>query len=137
LLTRVVDAYNHVIWSVADTAMTIVATSIPVLRVFFKQAVNSAIENYHNSSDQSKANTSPSNPVNTIGQVSLRRSSKRTTNTADSLSKESLVDVLGGRSKGYVELEDLVVDENTGRVTALTPESVPDSKEHKVSQWPL
>jgi hypothetical protein len=54
-----------------------------------------------------------------------------------SLSKESLVDVLGGRSKGYVELEDLVVDENTGRVTALTPESVPDSKEHKVSQWPL
>jgi hypothetical protein len=113
--------------------MTIVATSIPVLRVFFKQAVNLAIENYHNSSSKSRSKTGPSKPASTIAQVSLRRSSKRTTDTADDYSNESLEDVLGRVSKGHMELEDLVVDENTGRVTTSTPESTPNAAEHRVS----
>jgi hypothetical protein len=134
------DAYNTVIWSIAETAMTIVATSIPVLRVFFKQAVNSAIESYQNSSGVSKARGNPANTASTAAQVSLRRLSKRTTNDTmlENCSKESLVDGSGsGSSKGYPELEELVVDEHTGRVTVATPESIPDPSEQKVLQWPL
>jgi hypothetical protein len=92
--------------------MTIVATSMPVLRVFFKQAVNTAISNYHNSSSRIKSKSSASNPGS---------------------STESLVEDL---ERGGCELEDLVVDEKTGRVTMKTPDSMPDGDKHH-AHWPL
>jgi hypothetical protein len=91
--------------------MTIVATSIPVLRVFFKQAVNSAIETYHNSSSRSKSR--------------------------NNYSGGSFSDVIGKGGKSYLELEDLVIDEETGRVTALTPEPLPDGRECHTPHQPL
>jgi hypothetical protein len=101
--------------------MTIVATSIPVLRVFFKQAVNTAVSNYYNSSSQSK--------------------SKSTTSRTTPSHPDSLVaDVESGTREGHFELDDLVVDEKTGRVTARTPDSFPDSMScaHRHEQdWPL
>ncbi|KAG9187520.1 hypothetical protein G6011_05391 [Alternaria panax] len=132
------EAYNSVIWSTAETAMTIVATSIPILRVFFKQAVNEAMSNYHNSSSRSKtkstaSGSTPSNPSNNASSLAhdnIRRLSKKTTQTTGHTSTESLFkddDVYQGRKDGYIELDDLVVDEKTGRVTALTPDSLPDS----------
>jgi cation transport regulator ChaB len=105
--------------------MTIVATSIPVLRVFFKQAVNSAIETYQNSSSRSKSRNHTTSAPSTAN-VSLQRSSKR---RADNYSAGSFSDVLGKGGKNYLELEDLVVDEETGRVTALSPAPVPDGRE--------
>jgi hypothetical protein len=53
------------------------------------------------------------------------------------MSKESLVDVSGRRSSSNLELDDLVVDENTGRVTAATPDSLRDMPERHMSFWPL
>jgi hypothetical protein len=37
---------------------------------------------------------------------------------------------------GGIELEDLVVDEKTGRVTMKTPDSMPDGDKHH-AHWPL
>ena len=37
----------------------------------------------------------------------------------------------------YLELEDLVVDETTGRVTAALPDTITDHPEQSKSQWPL
>jgi cation transport regulator ChaB len=116
--------------------MTIVATSIPVLRVFFKQAVNSAIETYHNSSSRSKSRNNPSSAPSTAN-VSLQRSSKRRTGTANNYSGGSFSDVIGKGGKSYLELEDLVIDEETGRVTALTPEALPDGRECHTPHQPL
>jgi cation transport regulator ChaB len=119
--------------------MTIVATSIPVLRVFFKHAVNSAIETYQNSSGRNRTRNNTSNTASTVAQVSLRRSSKlsmETNSVVEKGSKESIIDNRR-RSKGYLELDDVVIDERTGRVTVATPESVSDPTEQKVPQWPL
>jgi hypothetical protein len=116
--------------------MTIVATSIPVLRVFFKQAVSSAIETYHNSSSRSKSRNNPSSALSTAN-VSLQRSSKRRTGTADNYSGGSFSDALGKGGKSYMELEDLVVDEETGHVTALTSEPLPNERECHTPNQPL
>jgi hypothetical protein len=149
-LTEADEAYNSVIWSTADTAMTIVATSIPVLRVFFKQAVNTAVSNYYNSSRQSKSKsttsrTTPSHPPNNAGSrahdSSARRLNKNATSTLENTSTDSLVaDVESGTREGHFELDDLVVDEKTGRVTARTPDFFPESMScaHRHEQdWPL
>jgi hypothetical protein len=119
--------------------MTIVATSIPVLRVFFKHAVNSVIETYQNSSGRNRTRNNTSNTASTVAQVSLRSSSKLsmgTNSVAEKGSKESIMDSRR-RSKGYLGLDDLVVDEHTGCVIVATPESVSDPTEQKVPQWPL
>jgi hypothetical protein len=131
------DAYNSVIWSVADSATTIVATSMPVLRVFFQRAVNSAIETYQNSSGRGKSRNDPTATASTRAEVSLCQSSKRETDAIDVYSQESLEDHVGRDSKGYFGLEDLIVDEDTGRVSAATPESTMDAVEHRVPEWPL
>jgi hypothetical protein len=129
--------------------MTIVATSIPVLRVFFKQAVNTALSNYHNSTTQSKSKSTgtgstPSNPSNnasTLANHSARRLNKNTSRTMENTSTDSLVDDLErGPKEGYIELDDLIVDEKTGRVTAATPDSLPESMSRAHihgNDWPL
>jgi hypothetical protein len=118
--------------------MTVIATSIPVLRVFFKQVVSSAMETHQNASSQDKSRTDPGNPRIRLTHASIQKSSKNATGTIESISKESLVDVSGRRPTTIgMELDDLVVDEKTGRVTAATPESLRDSLERHVSHWPL
>jgi hypothetical protein len=107
--------------------MTIVATSIPVLRVFFNQAVNSAIETYHNSSTRSRTKTMPPSPGDTLAQMSVRRSSTKPTTISKSFSRESTVDVLRRGSQNYVKLGDLMVDEKTGRVTTANPDLKADA----------
>ncbi|KAI4622512.1 uncharacterized protein J4E87_006454 [Alternaria ethzedia] len=146
------QAYNSVIWSTADTAMTVVATSIPVLRVFFKQAVNTAISHYHNSTNRSNKSKStgtgstPSNPSNnasTLANQSARRLNKNTSRTLENTSTDSLFkddDLERGPKEGYIELDDLIVDEKTGRVSAATPESLPESMSRAHlhgDDWPL
>ncbi|KAH6865728.1 hypothetical protein BKA58DRAFT_226345 [Alternaria rosae] len=144
------QAYNSVIWSTADTAMTVVATSIPVLRVFFKQAVNTAISHYHNSTSRSNKSKStgtgstPSNPSNnasTLANHSARRLNKNTSRTLENTSTDSLVDDLErGPKEEYIELDDVIVDEKTGRVTAATPDSLPESMSRAPIHndgWPL
>lgn len=39
--------------------------------------------------------------------------------------------------KRYLELDDLIVDGDTGRVSAATPVSISEAKEQRVPQWPL
>jgi hypothetical protein len=130
--------------------MTVVATSIPVLRVFFKHAVQSAIETYQNSSSRSKSRTSPSIAPSTVN-ASLQRSakrmsvvvagkhtsSKRRTGAADNYSGGSISDVLGRGSKGYLEMDDLVIDEETGRVTASTTKSLSEGGESYTPHQPV
>ncbi|KAH5059800.1 hypothetical protein HBI73_208890 [Parastagonospora nodorum] len=135
------DAYNTVLWSFAETAMTIVATSIPVLRVFLKQAVTSVIESYNNSSGRSgNSRINPENTASTFADVSKRRMSKRRTDTNltgfTNISKESLVETDRSTSKGYLELDDLTASESIRRVPTATPESMNPTEQH-VSQWPL
>jgi len=151
-LTEVDAAYNSVIWSAAESAMTIVATSIPILRVFFKQRIQEVITSYQNSSSRSKSRTNAtgSNPTHAshnasaLARESQRRSRRNTTHTLEHNSTDSLVvDLERGSKEDHIELDNLVVDEKTGRVAALTPETpepIPDSilpiqmhDEH----WPL
>jgi hypothetical protein len=118
--------------------MTIVATSIPVLRVVFKQVVNSAMEGY-NSSGPSRASKPRTNPPTTTSwrgrRGSTQQSSKKTVDI--SISGDSLKDVFGKSSQNYVELDDLVVDHETGRVTASTPDSLPGVPERHEPNWPV
>jgi hypothetical protein len=121
--------------------MTIVATSIPVLRVFLKQAVTSVIESYNNSSGRSgNSRINPDNTASTFADVSKRRMSKRRTDTNltgfTNISKESLVETDRSTSKGYLELDDLTGSESIRRAPTATPESM-NPTEHHVSQWPL
>jgi hypothetical protein len=114
--------------------MTIVATSIPVLRVVFKQAFDSAVAGYTAQSKASTSRTNPSNAASSQNRMSTRKFSK----TLDvSVSGESAKEVFGRGSQNYVELDDLVVDEETGRVTASPPDSLPDSSERHVPNWPV
>ncbi|KAH8636797.1 hypothetical protein IG631_08632 [Alternaria alternata] len=131
--------------------MTIVATSIPILRVFFKQAVSQAMSNYHNSTSRSKSKSTasgsnPSQPSNNASTLAndTRRLSKKITHITGHTSTDSLFrddDIENqDRKEGYIELDDLVVDEKTGRVTALTPDSLPDSITRApihAEDWPL
>jgi hypothetical protein len=57
----------------------------------------------------------------------LRQSRKKTldSNLTESFSGESVKEVFGKGSKNYVELDDLLVDEEIGRVATATPESFP------------
>ncbi|KAE8836455.1 hypothetical protein HRS9139_04553 [Pyrenophora teres f. teres] len=149
------EAYNSVIWSAAESAMTIVATSIPILRVFFKQRIKEAITSYQNSSSRSKSRTNasgsnpsqPSHNASAISRENKRRSKRNTTHMVEHTSTDSLfVDLESGSKEDHIELDDLVVDEKTGRVTALTPksaESMPDSilpvhiRDERDEHWPL
>ncbi|EFQ95833.1 hypothetical protein PTT_04703 [Pyrenophora teres f. teres 0-1] len=149
------EAYNSVIWSAAESAMTIVATSIPILRVFFKQRIKEAITSYQNSSSRSKSRTNasgsnpsqPSHNASAISRENKRRSKRNTTYMVEHTSTDSLfVDLESGSKEDHIELDDLVVDEKTGRVTALTPksaESMPDSilpvhiRDERDEHWPL
>jgi hypothetical protein len=118
--------------------MTIVATSMPVLRVFFKQAVNTAISNYHNSSSHRKSKSTASNPGSTVPRDHARRASKTGTHGEQQTSStESLMeDLERGHKREEIELEELVVDEKTGRVTAKMPNSMPNVVKRD-GAWPL
>ncbi|RYO08635.1 hypothetical protein AA0119_g1411 [Alternaria tenuissima] len=125
------DSYTSIIWASAEAAMAIVATSIPVLRVVLKGVVNTAIEGY-NTSGRSKSRTNSSQVLSSGG---WKQSSKRPTDLSVTLcGDESLMKSHG---KGYLELDDLIVDEDTGRVSAATPVSISEAKEQRVPQWPL
>jgi hypothetical protein len=104
--------------------MCIVATSIPVLRVVFKQAFNSAITGYTGHSKSSKSRSNPSNPASVANRMSSRQISKK---TEILVSGESSKDVFGKQQ--YVEMDDLEIDEH-GRVTSSSSEVRPDSSEH-------
>jgi hypothetical protein len=106
--------------------MCIVATSIPVLRVVFKQAFNSAITGYTGQSKSSKSRSNPSNPASVANRMSSRQISKK---TEILVSGESSKDVFGKQQ--YVEMDDLEIDEH-GRVTSSSSEVRPDSSEHHV-----
>jgi hypothetical protein len=140
LLTSTDDSYNSIIWSAAESAMAIVATSIPVLRVFLKQVV----ENYQTTqgtrgSRSSKSRNNGSSNNSTALSNRLQRANKKNPAMSEkSSNEESLVDVSVERdSKSFMEMEDLVVDEATGRVTMRTPDTLPDASERHVSTWPL
>jgi hypothetical protein len=129
LLTLAVESYKAIIWAVAECAMTIVATSIPVLRVLLKQALNSAITGYTGQSKSSKSRTNPSAPATLQNRMSTLQFSKKTPDI--SVSGESTKDVFGGGSQHYVELDDLAVDDQ-GRVTSSSPDARPDSSERHI-----
>lgn len=115
--------------------MAIVATSIPVLRVVFRQAFNSAIEGYTGQS-KSKSRSNPSNAASSGNRMSTRQFSKKTPEI--SVSGESVKEVFGRGSHGsenYVELDDLAVEEGTGRVTASSLETLPDDAERHILNW--
>lgn len=117
--------------------MTVIATSMPVLRAFFQNAVNSAIEAYGNSSSRDKSRSEPSRAASTNAGVILWQPGKNTADSVETCSREFLGDRVGRGSKGYLELEELVVDENTGRITVAAPELVSNATEHKAPKWPL
>ncbi|CAN9289709.1 unnamed protein product [Alternaria alternata] len=109
------EAYNSVIWSTAESAMTIVATSIPILRVFFKQAVSQAMSNYHNSTSRSKSKSTasgsnPSQPSNNASTLAndTRRLSKKITRITGHTSTDSLFrddDIENqDRKEGYIRV---------------------------------
>ncbi|USP80353.1 hypothetical protein yc1106_07627 [Curvularia clavata] len=142
------DATKSVIWSSAEAAMTIVATSIPVLRVFFKQAVNTAMASYQNSSRERKTRTHGSNlsgmgessNASRLGSKHLKTegtlvSTNKRRSTLGNVSQESLVDVSGKSQEAYLEMDNLIVDPVTGRVTLANPgstsPSLDDSKHHR------
>ncbi|ENI00973.1 hypothetical protein COCC4DRAFT_65104 [Bipolaris maydis ATCC 48331] len=136
------ESYKSIIWAVAECSMAIVATSIPVLRVVFKHALNSAIEGYTSSSrskSRSKSRSYPSYAVSLKNQMSTRQSSKKTPEiTVSGECGESLEEVFRHGSNGsqnYLELGDLAVDEQTGRITASFPESVSDHAERHVPNY--
>ncbi|EUC48301.1 hypothetical protein COCMIDRAFT_87632 [Bipolaris oryzae ATCC 44560] len=138
------ESYKSIIWAVAECSMAIVATSIPVLRVVFKRAFNSAIEGYTGSSrskSRSKSRSYPSNAASSGNRMSTRQSSKKMPDIMVSREcGESVEEVFGrgsNRSKNYVELDDLAVDEESGRVTASSPESLPDHAERHIPNWPV
>jgi hypothetical protein len=126
-LTFTVESYKAIIWAVAECAMTIVATSIPVLRVVFKQAFNSAITGYTGQSKSSKSRSNPSNNTSLADRMGSRQISRKTEML---VSGESSKDVFGKQQ--YVEMDDLEVDEH-GRVTSSSPKAWPDSSEHHVT----
>ncbi|OAK93865.1 hypothetical protein IQ06DRAFT_287418 [Phaeosphaeriaceae sp. SRC1lsM3a] len=129
------ESYKSIIWAVAECAMTIVATSIPVLRVIVKQAFNTAIAGYTTGSKSSKSRTNPSNAATLQNRKSTLQFSKKTPDV--SVTGDSAKDVFGSGSQHYVELDDLVVDEQTGRVTSGSPDARPDSSERHVPKSPL
>jgi hypothetical protein len=138
MLTFTDESYKSIIWAVAECAMAIVATSIPVLRVVFKQAFNSAIDGYTGGTKASRSRTNPSNAASSQNRASTRQLSKKTPNVSiNGECGESVKEVFGRGSENYVELDDLVVDEETGRVTASSPDSLPDHSERHVPNWPV
>jgi hypothetical protein len=110
--------------------MTIVAMSIPVLRVFFKHA----IANYQSSRSKSATASTPTSSA--LAKLSARGSSKMPTSIADNFSGDSRADVFGRKTNSYLELDDLAVDEKTGRVSYKTPESVPESISESIQNAP-
>lgn len=107
--------------------------SIPILRVFFKQAIT----HYQTNSRQTKSATASTPTSSALANLSLRRSIKMPTSIADNFSSDSRADVFGRHTSSYLELDDLAVDEKTGRVSCKTPESVPDGPEQQPQQWPM
>ncbi|XP_014552832.1 hypothetical protein COCVIDRAFT_29836 [Bipolaris victoriae FI3] len=138
------ESYKSIIWAVAECSMAIVATSIPVLRVVFKHALNSAIEGYTGSSrckSRNKSRSYSSNPASSGNRMSTRQSSKKTPEiTVNGEYGESMEEVFGrgsNRSQNDVELDDLTVNEETRHVTTSCPESPPDHAERHVPNWPV
>jgi hypothetical protein len=91
------------IWTVVETATAIVAASIPVLRVFFKEAASSYNHSHGKSNNKSNAKTVP------LSNISRSHRSNHTT-TIQSISK--------GREGGWTSLdaiEDGIEDASSQR----------------------
>jgi hypothetical protein len=73
--------------------------------------------------------------------MSTRQSSKKTPEiTAGRECGEFVEEVFGRGSNGsenYVELDDLAVGKETGRILASSLESLPDHAERHVPNWPV
>ena len=66
--------------------------------------------------------------------MSTRQFSKKTPDILDR--GESEKDVFGSGSQHYVELDDLVVDDQ-GRIISSSPDARPDSSERHAPNWPV
>lgn len=60
------------------------------------------------------------------------------TGAVDRVSREALVVEDERRRERDIEMDDLVIEEGTGRVSARTPESLPSPEgKQKMEPWPL
>jgi hypothetical protein len=98
------DATKSTIWSVAETAVTVIATSIPVLRTLVQKKMSSAIGYIHNSSSKS-GNTSAQRSKGTSRIVDSIRLSNAL--SKKDVSRTSRCDPLSGNSKQWISLDDI------------------------------
>ncbi|CAI6339848.1 unnamed protein product [Periconia digitata] len=126
------ESYNAIIWATAECSMTIVAISIPVFRVFFKKAIQTARTGY--SSSKSRSRTDPSNNASAHNRISIRQFSKKTPDTliSDNFSKKGF----GSESQSYVQLDDLVINEQTQQRRATSSSSSDAQPDSSVRQIP-
>lgn len=157
LLTKADDTYKSLIWSVAESSMTMVATSIPVLRVFFQRTIKSVTgqSSQYNSSNQYSQSCSRKGCSN-FAKSSSGLSSKcldcsRTprpsnsgsahltkTGAVDCISEEELMAENESRRERNIEMDNLVIEDGRGRASARTPESFPSPEgNQKMEPWPL
>ncbi|KAF3006079.1 hypothetical protein E8E13_011053 [Curvularia kusanoi] len=122
------EAYKSIIWSAVDSSMSIVAISMPVLRVILQRAVSSAVGTYLNESRKESR----------FENSKAARSGTNTSSKQFSSAKQTLdsVDLSNRSSKGYLELDDFMVDKTTARATVLSKEqhSKPNPSQHKAIQ---
>ncbi|KAF2996808.1 hypothetical protein E8E13_001694 [Curvularia kusanoi] len=126
------ESYNAIIWAVAECSMAIVATSIPVLRVVFKQAINSAITGYTSGNKSTRSRTNTSNAGTLQNRVSTLQFSKKTPDI--SVNGDSTKEGFGSESRHYVELDDMAGDDQ-GRVTSSSTDARPDSFERQTPNY--
>ena len=120
------------IWSAAESAVTIVAISIPVLRAFIKRKVDSAIDYYRSSSNNTNngTNARQTNATNEATMNSIRMSKRLS--KQEPPRKGSMTDPLAKPQSTWLSLDDstedihdLIVD-NHGRVIQETRTSRTD-----------
>lgn len=95
------DATKSVIWSAAESAMTIVATSIPVLRAFINKKIGSAISYIRSSSNRSTNASVMQSRANTNVRLSTIISKKETSRNM------SRANTSTRNSKNWITLDDI------------------------------
>lgn len=97
-LCPLVDGVPLVIWGAAETATTIIATSIPVLRALFSELRKNSSRRYYNQSNlKSSTATRPHRSINQTTVVTVHaRSRSRDASSNDTASDKS---ILAGDSK--------------------------------------
>lgn len=95
------DATKSVIWSAAESAMTIVATSIPVLRAFINKKIGSAISYIRSSSNRSTNASVMQSRANNSVRLSTAISKKETSRNV------SRANTLTRNSKNWITLDGI------------------------------